>query len=158
MNEIVTEYFPLLDMTTALRDQMMDLLTDADLGFRLPGDNPTLGALCREMGEVQVSYIESFKTLKQDFNYRNTEPGLDTSVARLSGWYKTLDADLKASLSGFTDEETHTKMVNRGSFAMPVRINFHTFREALLIFYGKASVYLRAMGKPLPEQWHNWIG
>jgi hypothetical protein len=31
------------------------------------------------------------------------------------------------------------------------------YKEALLIFYGKASVYLKAMGKPRPQQWQEWI-
>jgi hypothetical protein len=31
------------------------------------------------------------------------------------------------------------------------------YREALLIFYGKASIYLKALGKTLPEQWQAWI-
>lgn len=31
------------------------------------------------------------------------------------------------------------------------------YKEALLIFYGKASVYLKAMGKPRPPQWRERI-
>jgi hypothetical protein len=36
-------------------------------------------------------------------------------------------------------------------------IQLHIYREALLSFYGKASVYLKALGKTLPEQWQSWI-
>ena len=32
------------------------------------------------------------------------------------------------------------------------------YREALLIFYGKVSVYMRTMGKELPRCWQEWIG
>jgi hypothetical protein len=35
---------------------------------------------------------------------------------------------------------------------------FDVYREALLIFYGKVSVYLRALSKPFPERWRSWIG
>jgi hypothetical protein len=31
------------------------------------------------------------------------------------------------------------------------------FKEALLIFYGKSRVYLKALGKEMPKQWRSWI-
>jgi hypothetical protein len=146
----------ILHMTTALRTQMMDSLTDADLAFTFP-NNPTLGELCRTMGDVERSYIDSFKTLKQVWNVRNTEPGLDGSVERLKAWYKALDEELLAALTAIPDEDFQTKIVDRG-FPMPLGGQFHTYREAILIFCGKCNVYLRTMGKPLPQQWQDWIG
>ena len=59
--------FDILHQTQAIRGELMDMLSDADLAFKLPGANPTLGALCREMGQVEQSYIGWFKTLKQDW-------------------------------------------------------------------------------------------
>jgi hypothetical protein len=148
----------LLHLTTALRTQMMDMLTDADLAFSLP-HNPPLGELCKSMGDVERSYIESFKTLKHDFSYSNNEPGLAGSVERLKAWYKTLDDELDAVLTTIPDSDFQTKMIDRGGgFILPMGGQFHTYREAILIACGKASVYLRAMGKPLTEQWHGWIG
>jgi hypothetical protein len=32
------------------------------------------------------------------------------------------------------------------------------YRGALLIFYGKVGVYLKAIGVTLPPQWQAWIG
>ena len=156
MNSIVTNFFDVLHMTSALRDQMLGMLSDAELTFGLPG-NPTLGELVREMGEVEQSYIDSFKTLKQDFSYRNNEPGIAGSVAKLSAWFRKLDAELDTVLAAFSEDEVQNKIVERG-FQMPVIVQFHTYREALLIYYGKLSVYLKAMGKPLTEQWQGWIG
>jgi len=46
----------------------------------------------------------------------------------------------------------------RGDFKLRPAIQLSIYNEALLIFYGKASVYLKAMGKTLPEQWEDWIG
>ena len=150
------EELNILHLTTKLRTEMMDLLTDSDLAFRIP-NNPTLGALCREMGDVERSYIDSFKTLKQVWDVRNTEPGLDGSVEKLKTWYKALDAELDTVLRAIPDADLQTKTVDRG-FPMPLGGQFHTYREALLIFCGKCSVYLRAMGKPLGEQFQGWIG
>lgn len=147
----------LLQMTTALRTELMDSLANADLAFKLP-NNLTLGELCREMGDVERSYIDSFKTLKQVWDVRNMEAGLDSSVEKLKAWYKALDEELVATLQAIPAADFQTKMVDRGGFTMPLGAQFHTYREALLIFYAKASVYLKAMGKGLTEQWQGWIG
>jgi uncharacterized membrane protein YccC len=158
MNSIVSQFGELLTMTHALREQMVSLLTDADLAYRLPGANPTLGKLCREWGEVQHAYTESFKTFKQDFSYRTEEPGVETSVEWLTAWYKTLDAEMAAALEALSEADIQSRVVDRGGWSLPVTANFHTYREAVLIFGGRASVYLKALEKSLPDQWRSWIG
>ncbi|MFC1960344.1 DinB family protein [Chloroflexota bacterium] len=158
MNVIVRENFPLLDHALALRHQLMDMLTDEDLTYRLPGSNLSLGELCREMGEVEQSYIDSFKTFKQDWSYRHDDPAVETSVAKLSAWLLAQEEALKAVLESLSDEVITTQLVDRGDFKPPVIIQFHIHHEALLIFYAKASIYLKALDKPFPDQWESWIG
>jgi hypothetical protein len=110
------------------------------------------------MGEVEQAYIDSFKTFQQDFEYRNEEEGLENSVARLAAWFAALDEDLQATLEGLSEEEIQNRVIDRGGgFTLLPTIQLHIYKEALLIFYGKASVYLKAMGKPRPEQWQAWI-
>jgi uncharacterized damage-inducible protein DinB len=159
MNSIMTEYYPVFELYQSLRDQLMALLEDDDLAFRPGEHNPTLGALCREMGEVQYAYIQSFKTFKLDFSYRNEEPGLQNSVQQLTAWYEQLDQELKRVVSGLSEADVTNRVIDRGGdFVLSPRIQLDVYKEALLIFYGKASVYLRMMAKPLPEQWQQWIG
>src|SRR5262249_53966092 len=118
----------------------------------------TLGALCREIGEIEYSYIQSWKTFKQDWSYRNTEPGLDKSVSRLKAWYQQLDDELKATISALSEEDLK-KMIDRsGGFMMPVDLQLDVYVQALLIFFGKATVFLKAMNKTLPQQIQDWIG
>lgn len=158
MNSIMKEQGPVLEQTLALRNQMMELLNDEDLIYSPGGDCLTLGALCREMGEVEHAYIESFKTFQQDFSYRNEEPGLETSVERLADWFQALEGELKEALEALSEEDLQNRIIDRGGgFVLPPLIQFQIYREALIIFYGKASVYLRALGKTLPEQWQAWI-
>lgn len=158
MNSLMQSQAALLEQTQALRDQLMAILTDGDLAYTLPGDNFSLGALCREMGEIEHIYAQSFKTFKMDFSYRNPEPGLELSVEKLVSWYAKLDDELKAALAGLSEDDIQNKMIDRGDFKPSPMIQFHTYREALLIFYGKASVHLKALGKPLPGLWPDWIG
>lgn len=156
MNRFLQEHGEVFQMTQVLRDKMLDLLNDNDLSHHPGGDNLTLGALCREMGEVQYSYIESFKTLKQDWSYRTDNTGVANSVSQLRVWFAQLDAELKTVMEGLSDEDLG-RIIDRG-FPVPVGTQLHIYREALLIFYGKAAIYLKALKKPLPEQWVHWIG
>jgi len=49
-------------------------------------------------------------------------------------------------------DEDLTKIVDRSGFTMPVELQLDVYLQALLIFLGKATIYLKAMNKPLPQQ------
>lgn len=158
MNSIINDYYPTFQMYQAMRDQLMALLSDEDLSYSLVGDNPSLGSLCRAMGEVEHAYIQSFKSFRQDFSYRNDEPGLQGNVARLTAWYQEMDEALQETIAALSEDDIASRTIDRGDFVLPLQIQLEVYKEALLIFYGKVSVYLRGMGKELPEQWQAWIG
>lgn len=80
-----------------------------------------------------------------------------TSVDQLMAWYNALDAELEAAVAGLSEEDVKTRQIDRGGWSLPPTIQLEVYKEALLIFYGKASVYLKAMGKPRPQQWQEWI-
>lgn len=141
-----------------MRSQLLDILSDADLTFNPGGQNMTLGALCRESGEVEYSYAQSLKTFQQDWSYRNGEVALERSVARLKEWFQKLDDELKAAASALTDEDLKKTVDRGGGFAMPVDLQLDVYLQALLIFFGKATIYLKAMNKPLPQQIQEYIG
>ena len=157
MNSYMQEKWPWIEGTHAMRTQFLDTLSDADLAFSPGGQNMTLGALCREMGETEHSYMQSLKTFKQAWSYRNTEAGLESSVARLQAWFQTLDEEMKATVSALSDEDLK-KTVDRGGYAMPVELQLDVYLQALLIFFGKATIYLKAMNKALPQQVQEYIG
>ena len=161
MPKLVTETLDLLDMIDDVRAVLLSRMTDADLAYKLPGDNLTLGALCRQIGQVEQSYIDSFKTFRHSFDYPAVDPGLDTSVTKLTGWYQQLDSDLYAALQALSDEDSQNRLIERGdplNYSLPVGAQMLCYREALMIFYGRATLYLRALGKPLPQQVIDGIG
>ena len=142
-----------------LRDQLMSMISDQDLAYKLPGSNPTLGELCEAMGHIQQVYIHSFQTFKQDWGYRVSQREATNSVASLNAWYKKLDAELVEALSGFSEDDVHHKQIDRGhGFTPSLYVQFLIYHEALLIFYAKVSVYLKALEKPYPDQWKVAIG
>lgn len=158
MNSLIEREFPLHE-TQSERYDLMATLTDSDLAYKLPGDNLTLGELCREIGEVEYSYIQSFKTFKYVSSYRNTEPKLATSVASLQVWYRALDNEFETVMRGFSEDDLHHTQINRAQgFTPSLYVQFEIYREALLMFYAKASVYLKALQKSVNDQWHAGIG
>ena len=157
MNRYMLEKWPWIEGTHGMRSQLLDSLSDADLAFSPGGQNMTLGDLCREMGEVEYSYIQSLKTFRQDWSYHNREAGLESSVAPLKTWFQTLDDELKATVDAFSDEDLQ-KTIDRGGFSTPVELQLDVYLQALLIFLGKATVYFKAMNKALPQYFQEYIG
>src|SRR3954452_23550148 len=130
-----------LHQLTAIRSQMMDVLTDADLAFKFP-NNATLGELCVYIGDVERAYIDSFKTHKLVWDKHNTEQGPGSSVEKLKAWYKALDEEFDVVLNAIPDEafdvvypsasDGLVNTVDRG-FPMPLGGQFRAYREALFI-------------------------
>ncbi len=158
MNSIVNQFSDLLQQTHAVRDELWDAIDDGALKHDLGGNTMTLGKLCKEMGEVEYAYIQSFKTFKQDFSYRNPNSGLDSSVDKLRAWFSKLDEQLIAVLNGLSEEDIQGKMIDRGGWDLPIATNFHFYREGLLMFCAKASIYLKSLRIPLPKQFGDWTG
>jgi len=157
MNRYMDEKWSWIQGAHELRDELLGVLTDAELAFSPGGDNLTLGALFRQMGEVEHSYLQGLKTFAQDWEYHNTEAGLDGSVGRLTAWFHELDAEVHATASALTDDDLAKTVERASGFSMPVEMSLDVYTQAVLIFLGKAVVYLKAMNKPLPASVQDWI-
>jgi hypothetical protein len=156
MNQIEQEFFGLLDMTHGIRDGALALIGGTDLAFRIEGCK-SLGEVLQDMGDIETMYTRSFETMKMDFAAQ--APGREnvTSGEAAIAWLHGLDGELKAALSGLSDDDLG-KPIDRGGWHMPAMAQFHTYREAVLIQFGKLDCYLRALGKHLPEEWVAWVG
>lgn len=138
------------------RNELLAMLADDDLAFSPGGQNRPLGELCLRLGETQHCYAESFRLFAADFQYRHADPTVAERVARLRAWYETLDSDLDAALSAL-GEEDRARTVARDGERIPLATHLLVFNEALLLFYGKVFVYLKAMGKGMPNKWGAWV-
>jgi uncharacterized damage-inducible protein DinB len=154
---MMADYYKIFVLYQELREQLMEVLDDEDLTFRPFPQMLTLGQLCYEIGQTEESYIESFKTFEQNWDHLSDPLVQPESVAELKDWYAELDEELEAAVSALTDEQINEGVIRRGFDIRPIS-QLSTYTEALLIFYGKASIYLRALSKPLPAKWPDWIG
>ena len=165
MNSLVRVHMPATYFAEyqELRGELMGILDDDDLAYRVSGTGVSLGALCREIGEIEHSYVQSLRTFRQDFGYRNPDPLLESSVTALTAWYADLDRELASAVEALSEDDIANRRIDRndfdiGDFSPLPSVQLDIYREALLIFYGKVSVYLRAMGRALPGHWEAWIG
>ena len=157
MNAIIEKQYPVFTLYQKMRMQLLDAVTDEQLGLSLP-NHPTLGELCVQIGEWQHSYVESFKTFKQDFEYRHPEAAeLAGSTAKLRAWWQQLDADLEAAVSALSDEDIASKVVDKGGWEASLTWNLDILKECYIIFFTKAWVYLKAEGVDVPESWDHWV-
>lgn len=156
MNSYMQGKWSWIEGSHGARTALMDSLSDADLAFSMGGQTMTLGALCYEFGEVEQSYVELLTTLKQVWPQPNTQTGPESSVSKLQAWYQRLDNQMKETVAAFSDEDLK-QIVERG-FPVPVDVQLDIYLQALLIFFGKFSIYLRAMDRPLSKDFLGFIG
>jgi hypothetical protein len=164
-NSLVREHLPATYFAEyqLLRTELVAVLADEDLAFRPGPATASLGELCHEIGDIEHSYVEALRTFRQDFEWHNPDPRVERSVSALAAWYADLDASLAAAIEALTEDEIANRRISRDDFDVdafsPLAAQeLDVYREALLIFSGKVSIYLRLMGRELPPHWGAWIG
>ena len=143
----------------SMRDHVLTLVSDTDLAYRLPGQNPTLGELLVEMGDLQGVYTHSFATFTLDWSHRHVPAPAPVAVASLKAWFAAHDDAMNAALSRFTSDELRVDGIDRGhGFVASPFVQHQVYREAVYIFYGKLSVYLKALEIDPGAEWAAWVG
>jgi hypothetical protein len=143
----------------SMRDHVLTVVSDADLAYKLPGQNPTLGELLVELGDIEGIYSHSFETLTLDWAHRQLPPPAPITIASLQDWFAAQDAAMSTALSRFTEEDLHVDRIDRGhGFIASPHVQHMIYREAVYIFYGKLSVYLKALERDAGEEWAAWVG
>jgi len=143
----------------SMRDHLLTLLSDADLAYKLPGHNPSLGDQLIELGDIQGVYTHSFQTGTLDWGHRQLPPPEPLTVAGLQTWFGAQDDAMKMAMDRFTDDELRIDRIDRGDgFIASPFVQHQIYREAVYIYYGKLSVYLKALERDAGEAWAGWVG
>jgi len=156
MQDAIKQPFELLVMYRERRDELLNALGDDDLTFTPGGDAPTFRELIAGLADTEAAYTNSFRSFTMSFDVKADRRG-DETVTGLKELFARFDEELKAVLEALRPEDL-ARQVDRGGHTLPPALHLEVLREAHLIFYGKASIYLKVMGKPLPGEWANWIG
>ena len=143
----------------SMRDHLLTVVSNADLAYKLPGRNPTLGEQLVEMGDVQGVYTHSFESFTLDWAHRQLPPPSPITIASLRAWFESQDGAMQSALSRFTREELQADRIDRGNgFIASPFVQHQIYREAVYIFHGKLSVYLKALERDAGDEWAAWIG
>jgi hypothetical protein len=143
----------------SMRDHLLTVVSDSDLAYELPGQNPTLGGLLVEMGDLQGVYSHSFATFTLDWSHRELPPPAPVSVAGLQSWFRAHDAVMKTAMDRLGEEDLHVERIDRGAgFIASPFVQHEIYREAVYIYYGRLSVYLKALERDAGESWAAWVG
>jgi hypothetical protein len=143
----------------SMRDHALTLVSDADLNYGLPGQNPTLGELFVQLGDLEGVYTHCFETFALDWTHRQLPPPEPLTTSSLQAWFAAQDDAMKKALDRFTEEELQMDRIDRGhGFVASPHTQHLIYREAVYIFYGKLSVYLRALERDTGPEWAAWIG
>ena len=66
---------------------------------------------------------------------------------------------MNGALSRFTEDEPNVDRIDRGhGFIASPFVQHQVYREAVYTFYGKLSVYLKALEGDAGEEWAAWVG
>lgn len=143
----------------SMRDHLLTVVSDVDLAYELPGQNPTLGGLLVEMGDLQGVYSHSFETFTSDWSHRELPPPVPVSVAGLQRWFRAHDVAMKTAMDRLSADDLRVERIDRGDgFIASPFVQHEIYREAVYIFYGKISVYLKALERDAGESWAAWVG
>ena len=158
MNRLIQQRAHMIDLSHTLRDEVFRGLSDADLDFSPGGTAPTLRGLLLEQADVQAAYAESFRTLKLKFG--EATPAGHQSIQELRERFAGLDAELIAALETLSDDDLRRPHDPRGLKApgYTVETSYYTYRESVLIFAARASVYLRALNREVPTLMKSFVG
>jgi hypothetical protein len=155
MNKLIAQKDNLIDLTHNLRSEVLNAIMDADLDTRLGGSTLSLRELILEQGTIQLAYIGCFQNFELRFDHAAPE-GVQ-SLENIKTWFGELDSSLINALGALSDDDLK-RGVPRGQYTIPAEIVFYTYRESVMIFAAKASVYLLALNHALPGQIKSWIG
>jgi hypothetical protein len=95
MSHLMETQGDVLRETLKLREELLSVLDDADLAYRVQG-NPSYGELLAELGSIEIAYTRSFRDFALKFEPAGT--ALD-SVDAYKRWFAELDADLIGTLA-----------------------------------------------------------
>lgn len=143
----------------SMRDHVLTVLADADLDYTLPGANPTLAELLIELGTLQGVYTHSFRTFDLDWAHQEFPQPEPVTISALRTWFDMQDDAMKTAMDRLSGDELQVDRIDRGGGFIASPFTQHEiYREAVYIFYGKVSVYLKALERDAGDRWAAWVG
>ena len=155
MNRLMKRYPELMELNQKLRRDVLDAISDEDLGHTLGGDTLSLAELPLQQNRWKDDYVQAWSTL--ELRHGSQSAPEQQTVVGFKLWFGSIEQDIRTTLEAMSDEEL-SRPVKRGTYSLPLEITACTYRESLIIFAGKASLYLHSLGGPLSAHLKGFVG
>jgi hypothetical protein len=139
----------------AIRNGVVDSLTDSDLTFSPGGSAPSLGDLFIEGLLLEQSYSDSLLDLQQTWPEPPLPPA--TSLEDLGTRLAEADRSMESVFDDFKSDDWEVSVVRPDGTERTRSEQVEIYSQAMLILLGKSVVYLRAMDRALPDALATYI-
>lgn len=141
-----------------MRDAIIEQLSDADLDKNVGGESLIWGQLIDDCAEMQRSYLDAFSTLDQRWSPPRSPDEYPSTVAEILDRFHSIDHELATVLDGYSGNDWDAVITRPDDTKRTRRGQLEIYAQFMLIFLGKASVYARAHGHPLPPSLLTFVG
>ena len=141
-----------------MRDALIGLLSNADLGQSLGGNSLTWGQLLDDWAEMQLSYLGSFATLDQRWPPPRSALEHRSTVAEIMENFHSIDRKLQLTLDAFSADDWEAVIRRPDGTRRSRRSQLEIYAQFMLIFLAKATVYAQAQGRDLPQSLQTYVG
>lgn len=145
--------------TQGLAFDILQILSDEQLGLTVGKNMGTLGEQFRHMIRVRFQYAEAIENKKVDTTIEKIDPEVAKSKTKLIELWEKANQKLLAALENTNSDELENTMINWKHWGV-VEMNIHDHFNALMdhetLHEGQIIVYLRTHDIKFPKSWKVW--
>ena len=159
MNKEISRQIENLKFCQDLAMDILKMLTDEQLDFKVGKNMGTLGEQFRHMARVRLQYSEAIETKKVEPTKETIDPSIAKSKEKLIELWEKINQQIPQILEKMSAEELENLKIDWKHWGVD-SMNIYSHLQALVdhenLHNGQIIVYIRTKGLKFPESWKAW--
>lgn len=159
MNKEISRQIENLKFCQDLAMDILQMLTDEQLGFTVGKNMGTLGEQFRHMARVRLQYSEAIENKKVEPTKETLDLSIAKSKERLIELWEKVNQKIPQILEKISAEELENLKIDWKHWGVD-SMDIYRHLQALIdhenLHNGQIIVYVRTMGLKFPESWKAW--